>query len=79
MQSLPYGGATFVDRRISEEGRTLLAGLLEQLSDRQLADLFSAARFAELDGISAEARDPRAWAKAFQEKIRAVKEGGPCG
>lgn len=79
MQSLPYGGATFVDRRISEEGRTLLAGLLEQLSDRQLADLFTAARFADLDGISAEARDPRAWARVFQEKIRAVKEGGPCG
>jgi hypothetical protein len=79
MQSLPYGGATFVDRRISEEGRTLLAGLLEQLSDRQLADLFTAARFADLEGISADARDPRAWARVFQEKITAVKEGGPCG
>jgi hypothetical protein len=79
MRSLPFGGATFVDRRISEEGRTLLAGLLEQLSDRQLADLFTAARFAELDGISAEAGNPRAWVRVFQEKIKAVKEGGPCG
>jgi hypothetical protein len=79
MRSLPFGGATFVDRRISEEGRTFLAQLLEQLSDRQLADLFTAARFAELDGISAESRDPRAWVRVFQEKIKAVREGGPCG
>ncbi len=78
MKSLPYGGATFEDRRISEQGRLLLAGLLDQIADRQLTDLFTAARFVEFDGIIAEARNPRAWANAFREKVRAVKEGGPC-
>ena len=79
MQSLPFAGATFGERRISEEGRRLLAELLGQLSQRQLTDLFTAARFPLLDGISAEGLDPRAWTRAFQEKIKAVREGGPCG
>jgi hypothetical protein len=79
MKSLPYGGATFEDRRISEEGRLMLAGLLDQITDRQLTDLFTAARFVEFDGISAEGRDPRAWSIAFREKVKAVKEGAPCG
>ncbi len=79
MEALPYSGATFDERRISEQGRAMLAGLLDQLSDAQLADLFLAARFAEFDGVSAEARDPRAWAAVFREKVRAVREGGPCG
>ena len=79
MQSLPFGGATFVDRRISEEGRLMLAGLLDQLSERQLTDLFTAARFVNFDGINAEAQNAGAWVKAFRDKITAVKEGGPCG
>jgi hypothetical protein len=79
MKALPYGGATFEDHRISEEGRLMLAGLLAQLTDAQLVDLFTAARFVAFDGISAESRDARAWASAFREKVRAVKEGAPCG
>ena len=79
MKSLPYGGATFEDRRISEPGRVLLAGLLDQLTDKQLTDLFVTARFVEFDGVSAQGRDPRSWVAVFREKIKAVKEGGPCG
>ena len=79
MRSLPFAGATFVEWRISEQGRRLVADLLGQLSERQITDLFTAARFPRLDGISTEGMDPRAWTRAFQEKIRAVKEGGPCG
>jgi hypothetical protein len=79
MKSLPYDGATFDDRRISEEGRLMLAGLLDQLTDGQLIDLFTAARFVAFDGLSAESRDARAWVTAFREKVTAVKEGAPCG
>lgn len=78
MKSLPYAGGTFEDRRISEAGRRMLASLLDQLTDRQLTDLFTAARFADYDAIGAEGRDVRAWVRAFREKITAVKEAGPC-
>jgi hypothetical protein len=78
MESLPFEGSTFEERRISEGGRKLLAGLLDQLTDRQLTDLFRAARFDEYDAIGAEGRDVRAWARAFRDKVTAVKEAGPC-
>jgi hypothetical protein len=78
MKSLPFGGATFEDRTISEKGRQMLAGLLDQLTSQQLMDLFAAARFMDYDAIRAEARDVQAWVRTFREKIRAVKEGGPC-
>jgi hypothetical protein len=78
MKTLPFAGATFEDRRISEAGRQMLAGLLDQLTDRQIADLFTAARLADYDSIAAEGRDVGAWVRAFREKITAVKEGGPC-
>lgn len=78
MSALPYGGATFDEERISEQGRLMLARLLDQLTDHQLTDLFTASRIVEYDEVSAEARDPRAWVKAFREKIKAIKEGPPC-
>jgi hypothetical protein len=78
MKTMPYQGATFTDRRISEEGRSKLAGLLEQISEAQLIDLFTGSRVASYDQIDAEARDPAAWARAFQDKVRQVADGGPC-
>ena len=78
MKSLPFDGATFGARRISEAGRQMLAGLLDQLTDRQLTDLFTAARFAEYDAIGAEGRHVDAWVRAFRDKVTAVKEAGPC-
>jgi hypothetical protein len=41
---------TLVNPQISESGRRFLAGLLDQLSDSQLRDLFDVARFAERPG-----------------------------
>jgi len=78
MKTLPYGGATFRDRRISEAGRLKLLGLLEQLSTAQLIDLFRASRMADYDHVAAEARQPSAWAKAFQDKVRQIRSAGPC-
>ena len=48
METLPSGGATFAPVTITEGGRRLLASLLGQLSDRQLTDLFTGARFDKL-------------------------------
>jgi hypothetical protein len=50
--------------KISENGRQFLTGLLSQLSDQQLRDLFEVARFTQ--------RDPKvpvdAWVSAFKQK-----------
>jgi hypothetical protein len=78
MKSLPYGGATFPDAQISEEGRTFLLELLDQLSDAQLESLFEGARITTYDAVSAEGRSAQAWAHAFREKVRQVREAGPC-
>ena len=78
MSTLPYSGATFPEQRISEAGRVLIAGLLEQLSTRQLEDLFTASGIVDYDGIAAESRAAAEWVKVFREKVRAVREGPAC-
>jgi hypothetical protein len=59
---------TMRDPRVGEDGRKLLAGLPNQLSDAQLHDLFEVARFTE--------RDPSAtvddWVAAFKQKRAAI-------
>ena len=54
--------------KISEDGRKFLSGLLSQLTDRQLQDLFEVARFTT--------REPNvpidAWVGAFREKRDAI-------
>jgi len=78
MKHMPWGGATFPDTRISEEGRLFLLSLLEQLSAAQLRDLFAGARVESSEGITAEGRQPAAWAAAFLDKVRQIREAGPC-
>lgn len=78
MRALPYGGATFADIKVSEAGRLMIVGLLEQLSHHQLRDLFIASRVTSYDGIDGEGRNPDAWARAFEGKVREIREGGPC-
>jgi hypothetical protein len=60
---------TLGDPRISEEGRAFLAGLLEQLSDAQLRDLFEVSR---VDRRRPDASTPAAtvdqWMAAFEHK-----------
>lgn len=55
---------------ISEEGRRFLAGLLQQLTDRQLRDLFTVARFPERRG--APTGSVEAWVEAFKAKRRDI-------
>lgn len=53
--------------RISEEGRAFLAGRLNAISDAQLRDLFTVARFDKRRGDSIDA-----WVAAFNEKREAI-------
>lgn len=78
MERLPWGGGTFPERRVSEAGRLFLLRLLEQLSASQLEALFTSAGFTTLDGGDPEARRVDAWVDAFRDKVRQLREGGPC-
>jgi hypothetical protein len=79
MASLPFGGSTFPERRVSEAGRRKLLGLVEQLSRQQLVDLFTGAGVTRYEHLDAEARDAGAWAAAFLDKVKQIREAGPCG
>jgi hypothetical protein len=78
MEELPWGGGTFPAQVVSEEGRRFLLRLLEPLSASQLEDLFTGARIEASEGITAEGRQPAAWAAAFLDKVRQIREAGPC-
>jgi hypothetical protein len=78
MKSLPFGGATFPDRQISDAGRLLLLGWLDQLSDQQLRDLFEGSRMTQFDQVSAAARNADAWVRVFKDKVKQIRDGGPC-
>jgi hypothetical protein len=78
MKDLPWNGATFPDARISEPGRQFALSLLDQLSADQLRALFTAARVELSEGVTAEGRQADAWAFAFQDKVRQIREAGPC-
>ena len=61
MRTLPYRGATFSDVRISDAGRRMIAGLLDQLSTAQLEDLFTASGIIQYDAIDGHARAAAGW------------------
>jgi hypothetical protein len=78
MEHLPWGGGTFPEARISEPGRRLLLGLLEQLSDAQLRDLFEGSRVADHTQFSAESVSIAAWVDAFKSRVNQIRDAGPC-
>ena len=78
MEHLPWQGATFPERQISNEGRLMLLGLLEQLSRTQLRALFDGARVTRVDQLTAEARRPEAWVRVFLDRVEQIRTAGPC-
>lgn len=79
MATLPYEGATFTAVRITEAGRRHLAGLLGQLSDQQIHDLFEGARFDHAGGfLKTGASEIPEWVAAFKNKVRVISEGPSC-
>jgi hypothetical protein len=62
---------TLGDPKISEGGRAFLAGLIDQLSDKQLRDLFEIGhveRRSREPGTSKPPASPDEWVAAFQQK-----------
>jgi len=78
MKHMPWDGATFPDVQISEEGRQLALSLMEQLSQRQLETLFTTARVTSFDSFNVDGRSARNWTRAFIDKIRQIRDAGPC-
>ncbi len=78
MSTLPFNGATFADRRISEAGRQFALKLLRGLSPAQLNSLFESAGVTTFSHVSTEAHQPQAWTDAFLAKVAAIQEAGPC-
>lgn len=69
METLPYGGGTFAKTRVSEPGRQFVSRLLNQLTDAQIEDLFSGARF---DQPVSE------WARVFRLRQKQISDGPAC-
>ncbi len=63
---------TLVDPRISEDGRAFLARLLTQLTDRQLRDLFTVARFTSRPQPDGHPTTIEEWVDAFKEKRQEI-------
>lgn len=78
MKSLPFGGSTFPDTKISEAGRQFLAQRLKQLSTEQVHNLFEGARITQYPHRDASAADVDAWVRAFQARARSITDRAPC-
>ena len=78
MKDMPYGGATFKSAQVSEDGRKFLSGLLNQLTDAQLTDLFTWARFDKPRSRVMDTRPVADWVRVFKTRLRQISEGPPC-
>ncbi len=78
LRHLPYDGATFGQARITEAGRRHLGDLLAQLTDRQLTDLFTGARFDKKHGLFSGAHPVNEWVRVFKKKAAQITEGPAC-
>jgi hypothetical protein len=78
MRQLPFEGATFGQVRITEKGRRFVADLLTQLSEAQLTELFTHARFGERRGAFNTASPVSEWVRVFRSKVRSISDGPAC-
>jgi len=78
MKHLPYSGATFVDRQVSEAGRQLLASRLRGLSDADITNLFAGARFDQRRGLFSDVHPVPMWVAAFKARVHMISDGPPC-
>lgn len=78
MHSLPYGGSTFPDTTISEEGRAFLAERLRGLSRADLRALVAGARLDRYRPSKGRMASLDEWADAMYAKVRAIVDHAPC-
>jgi hypothetical protein len=78
MRTLPFGGSTFKDVQISEEGRRLMLDQLAALSDADIRAIFTAAQFPDYQISTDDERDLQKWTAAFRHRQQMIDDGGPC-
>jgi len=78
MEQLPYGGGTFGPTRVSERGRRFFVKLVGELTDAQLTELFSWARFDKSRSVWKQASPVSEWVRVFRKRARAISEGPQC-
>lgn len=78
MEHMPWGGGTFPETRISEAGRQHLLGLLQQLSDEQLRDLFVSSGMTTLDQVTSGSRHVESWIDVWKDRVKQINDAGPC-
>jgi hypothetical protein len=69
LETMPYEGGRFEPITITEEGRALIAGKLQQLSEAQIRSLFVGARFPDAGDVDG---DVTPWVRTFQEKVQQI-------
>ena len=72
MRSLPYEGASFKDAVISEAGRAQLAARLGTMSDADVRELFSYARFPEQQSATDDEKSLEAWTETFRHRANQI-------
>jgi len=78
MREMPYKGGTFGTVRIGERGRRFLASMLDQLSDQQITDLFTGARFDKQSGLLSDPSPVSEWVRVFKQRRQAISDGVSC-
>ena len=74
---MPHRDGTFDSIRISEAGRALIASRLRQLSETQIAAIFTSAGFP--DPATGEVNgDVTRWVSAFRDKVRQIDDRPAC-
>jgi hypothetical protein len=74
MRALPYGGGSFPDAVISEEGRARLAARLARVDRETARRLFADARFPQFQSGTDDRKDLDAWAGAFARRAAQISE-----
>lgn len=77
METMPYDGGTFLPVTISEAGRRTLASRITQLTEPQVRDLFTSARFEHSSRLNSHV-DVADWVAVFQDKVREIAARPPC-
>ena len=78
LRSMPFGGGTFPDIQISEEGRALAVRLFSALDDEAVRHILVDARFGAFYSSTDDTHDLEAWVDAFRHRIDQLATAGPC-
>lgn len=78
MRTLPYGGSTFTDARVTDAARLRVGRALAAFSDAELRTWFLAARFPQFYASTDDGKDVDGWIHAYRGRVTQMLNAGPC-